>query len=259
MKIKDKIKSYSFWVSLASAVILILKVIGSRFGFTVDESMVSDAFTAICSILVLLGIIVVPTTPEKTNLNESQNDLNTNKPSQFNLPENKTEDNNSNILPDKTENRNQSEIITNETQEEISNENLNYKITQTDINDNESDASNINIVSETGQTKTVYNANTTSEENQEITLINNNELSIDSEPEQNILINTNKNSEININEELNNLDETKTVKSTDIDIEENIVDELKTIFSLQREKFANNINDYILELQEEIRKSREGM
>ena len=60
MKIRDKIKSYSVWVSLASAVILILKVLGSRFGFTVDETMVSDLFTALCSILVLLGIIVVP-------------------------------------------------------------------------------------------------------------------------------------------------------------------------------------------------------
>ena len=59
MKLKDKIKSYSFWVSIASAVILILKVLGNRFGFTVDEGMVSDLFTAMCSILVLLGIIVI--------------------------------------------------------------------------------------------------------------------------------------------------------------------------------------------------------
>lgn len=60
MNLKEKIKSYSFWVSLASAVILILKVLGSRFGFSVDETMISDLFTALCSILVILGIIVVP-------------------------------------------------------------------------------------------------------------------------------------------------------------------------------------------------------
>ena len=58
--LREKIKSYGFWVSLASAVILILKVLGSRFGFTVDETMISDLFTALCSILVILGIIVVP-------------------------------------------------------------------------------------------------------------------------------------------------------------------------------------------------------
>ena len=39
MRLRDKIKSYSFWVSLASAVILILKVLGSRFGFNVDETI----------------------------------------------------------------------------------------------------------------------------------------------------------------------------------------------------------------------------
>ena len=60
MNLREKIKSYGFWVSLASAVILILKVLGSRFGFTVDETMISDLFTALCSILVILGIIVIP-------------------------------------------------------------------------------------------------------------------------------------------------------------------------------------------------------
>ena len=60
MKLKEKIKSYSFWVSLSSAIILILKVLGSRFGFQIDETMISDLFTAMCSILVILGIIVVP-------------------------------------------------------------------------------------------------------------------------------------------------------------------------------------------------------
>jgi len=64
MSLKEKIKSYSFWVSLASAVILILKVLGSRFGFTVDETMISDLFTALCSILVILGIIVIPGTKQ---------------------------------------------------------------------------------------------------------------------------------------------------------------------------------------------------
>ena len=77
MKLKDKIKSYSFWVSIASAVILILKVLGGRFGFVVDESMVSDIFTAVCSILVLLGIIVVPSgQSNQTQTNKKLDDIN---------------------------------------------------------------------------------------------------------------------------------------------------------------------------------------
>lgn len=61
MKLKDRIKTYNFWVSLSSAVFLIIKVLGSQIGFKVDESLFSDLITSLCSILVILGIIVPPT------------------------------------------------------------------------------------------------------------------------------------------------------------------------------------------------------
>ena len=78
MGLKMKVKSYSFWVSLASAIILILKLIGQKFGFSVDEGLISDLFTSLCAILVILGIIVVPstnsidvaTTSNKSNIQE---------------------------------------------------------------------------------------------------------------------------------------------------------------------------------------------
>jgi len=60
MNLKAKVKSYSFWVSLASAFILILKLVGQKFGFAVDEGLISDLFTSLCAILVIMGIIVVP-------------------------------------------------------------------------------------------------------------------------------------------------------------------------------------------------------
>lgn len=60
MKIKERIKSYSFWVSLASAVFLVIKVLGQKFGFSVDETLFNDVITSMCSILVILGIIVPP-------------------------------------------------------------------------------------------------------------------------------------------------------------------------------------------------------
>jgi len=72
MNLKMKVKSYSFWVSLASALILILKLIGQKFGFTVDETLISDLFTSLCAILVILGIIVVPSSSQlepKQNVN----------------------------------------------------------------------------------------------------------------------------------------------------------------------------------------------
>lgn len=69
MNLKEKVKSYSFWVSLASAVVLILKVIGSNFGFTIDATLAGDLITSLCSVLVIFGIIVTPT-PKTSQINE---------------------------------------------------------------------------------------------------------------------------------------------------------------------------------------------
>ena len=60
MKLKERIKTYNFWVSLASAMLLLLNTIGKRFNFSVDENLYNDLFTSFCGVLVLLGIIVPP-------------------------------------------------------------------------------------------------------------------------------------------------------------------------------------------------------
>ncbi len=65
MKLKDRIKTYNFWVSLASALFLIINLIGQKFNFHVDEIYFNDFFTALCGILVLLGIIAPPTNAKK--------------------------------------------------------------------------------------------------------------------------------------------------------------------------------------------------
>ena len=80
MNLVTKVKSYSFWVSLASALILILKLIGQRFGFSVDEGLISDLFTSLCAILVIMGIIVIPSPnsvdePKKSNKEELKNEV----------------------------------------------------------------------------------------------------------------------------------------------------------------------------------------
>ena len=68
MKIKDKVKTYSFWVSLTSAIILILKLISTQLGFSFDEKFASDLITTLCSILVILGIIVTPNASAEQNV-----------------------------------------------------------------------------------------------------------------------------------------------------------------------------------------------
>ncbi len=60
MTIKDKLKSYNFWITLVSAIILLLQVFGEKFNFKIDSTFIIDVTTALCSIFVVLGIISVP-------------------------------------------------------------------------------------------------------------------------------------------------------------------------------------------------------
>lgn len=68
MKLKDRIKTYNFWVSLSSAIFLLLKVLGQQFGFYVDENIFTDLMTSLCGILVILGIIVPPINKTKVEI-----------------------------------------------------------------------------------------------------------------------------------------------------------------------------------------------
>ena len=56
----NRFKSYSFWVSLSSAVILLSQNIASLFGFTFETSLIENVIMAICGLLVVLGIVKKP-------------------------------------------------------------------------------------------------------------------------------------------------------------------------------------------------------
>jgi uncharacterized membrane protein len=200
MKLKDKIKSYSFWVSLASAIILILKILGNRFGFVVDETMVSDLFTALCSILVLLGIIVPPQSASNNNLATTKNQE---------------------LISTGFEGTNNQNTIN-------TNESLIEKPTQTELKiiDVLKPESNIEPITNqqdtnesTIQEQTTDNQNTIIENESVVELIDN-QVSEDSKEEK---------------------------------------ADFKQMFYNIKEKFSDNLDLYIFELQEEIRKTREGM
>ena len=72
MSLKDKMKTYNFWISLVSAVVLIVRIIGDKFNFIVDTSLIMDITTGLCSIFVILGILSVP--KSKQNTTETQQD-----------------------------------------------------------------------------------------------------------------------------------------------------------------------------------------
>ena len=57
MKIKDRIKNIGFWVSILSAVIIIL----GAFGVEIADGSATEIINGVCSALVLLGVFSDPT------------------------------------------------------------------------------------------------------------------------------------------------------------------------------------------------------
>lgn len=230
MKLKDKIKSYSFWVSIASAVILILKVLGNRFGFTVDESMISDIFTALCSVLVLLGIIVIPQSPSQTN--STKQDIN----------QQLEETMNENIDTTNTNNNDVSSIINIE--EPI----LKCKENNDTLIDN--------------NTKHLADDNADSE------------IKIDDTFQENIIMQNENIENLENTVDIQNINEINLAKTNKTLIQENTQDNnfeeqsnneenpnndnLKLTLNFLRENFSSDIDKYIFELEEELRKIKES-
>ena len=222
MKLKDKIKSYSFWVSLASAIILILKILGNRFGFVVDETMVSDLFTALCSVLVLLGIIVVPSQTQATNLKKEHT---------------------SNIQP--SQDFGSSLIIENNSNQEFEIKNNIELQNNEQIKEKEIAIENLNNISSNPieTQEIIFNK----QEDCVIATQNDDSINIaTSECKVESLLNEETTQSQNINEE-NTVNETENIST------------LKAILEQEKQKYAGNIDAYIFELQEAIRKSREGV
>ena len=60
MKIKELIKSYSFWTALSGAVIVVVGAVGRAFGFSVEGKIISDIIMGIAGLLVVFGIVSMP-------------------------------------------------------------------------------------------------------------------------------------------------------------------------------------------------------
>ena len=69
-----KIKSYSFWVSLSGAVIVLFNAFGNAFGFEIENKIVEDCIMSIASVLVVFGIVSM-NGKEKAKSDENQDNL----------------------------------------------------------------------------------------------------------------------------------------------------------------------------------------
>ena len=64
---KEKFKSYSFWMSVTASIILVLNNLGNVLGFSVQSETVTKIVDSICGVLILFGIITMPKSKEETD------------------------------------------------------------------------------------------------------------------------------------------------------------------------------------------------
>ena len=94
---KSKLKSYSFWISVAGAVGIVINNVGKFFGFSFDSVVLTEIVDSVCGVLILFGIITISKTDgsKKVDAEKSENEIV--------LNSNQTETNieNSNLMPSK--------------------------------------------------------------------------------------------------------------------------------------------------------------
>ena len=54
---KEKLKSYKFWISVLAGVIVLINTIGAVFKFSVNEVAITSIATAVLGLLVILGVV----------------------------------------------------------------------------------------------------------------------------------------------------------------------------------------------------------
>lgn len=71
-----KFRSYSFWISLSGALVLIFNCFGGVFGFKIENQVVEDVIMTIAGALVMLGIVImdVDTKSEKNEEETTKKD-----------------------------------------------------------------------------------------------------------------------------------------------------------------------------------------
>lgn len=70
---KQKLKSYSFWMSVTASVILVLTNVGDVFGFAVQSEAVTKIVDSICGVLILFGVLTMSTPKESAKQENEQN------------------------------------------------------------------------------------------------------------------------------------------------------------------------------------------
>ena len=66
-RVKEKLKSYSFWSALSGAMVIFVNALGKIFGFSVEDELISGLIMAIAGVPIRISIVTMP-----SSKNESQ-------------------------------------------------------------------------------------------------------------------------------------------------------------------------------------------
>lgn len=69
-----KFRSYSFWISLSGAIILLINALGRAFGFSIENQLVEDIVLSIAGVLVVLGLVTMDFKPNDEEKEENDDE-----------------------------------------------------------------------------------------------------------------------------------------------------------------------------------------
>ena len=70
---KNKFKSYSFWIAVSGAVGIVIVNFGKIFGFSFNSDVLTEIVDSICGVLILFGIITISKDDKNKEQNITQN------------------------------------------------------------------------------------------------------------------------------------------------------------------------------------------
>ena len=68
---KDRMKSYSFWVGLSGAIVAFVSAIGKAVGFIPNEELISSIILGFAGVLVALGVVSKPKSAREEKTEET--------------------------------------------------------------------------------------------------------------------------------------------------------------------------------------------
>lgn len=69
---KNKFKTYSFWMSVCAAVVLVINNLAKAFGFSFDNEVFTQIIDSVCGVLVVFGVLTISKKDKEKNTTETK-------------------------------------------------------------------------------------------------------------------------------------------------------------------------------------------